>query len=167
MSWRDAVIGATVLFVVFLLVKMRPASSARAKLSADVRAARERAYRATDHEERGQAFCEAGELSAKQGRWTAAAGFFLRAMLAAPSDVRTIERTTAALAKRRPRLLEKILWRKLAHVPWDDEHRDVVRAAAAGLAHVYQGELRDGSRAEAMQKLARLHAPVADASREG
>src|SRR4029079_8568478 len=113
--------GAAVLFVAFLVVKLRPRVGGRAALSAEVRAARSRAHAATDARARAEALCEAGKLSvAHGGRWTAAAGFFLRAMNADPAWAGAVEGLVSALHRRRPRLLEKILWRRLGHVPWDE-----------------------------------------------
>jgi hypothetical protein len=156
LGWRHALAGVAALFLLFLLVKMRPARRRRDALSEAVQAARERARRATTADERADALCEAGTLAIRsQRRITAAVGFFLRAMRADPTSAQVIQRTTSALARRRPRLLEKILWRRLAVLPWDGPHRDAARAAAIGLRELYLREIRDRNRAEILRKLAR------------
>src|ERR1700760_615116 len=86
-GWQQAVLtGVAMLFLGFLIVRMRPGGSGRGALSADVRAARDRARAAATPRERAEALVEAGRLSVKSGgRWTAGAGFFLRAMNADPT----------------------------------------------------------------------------------
>lgn len=156
LGWRHALAGAAALFLLFLLIKMRPARQRRDALSEAVQAARERARRAATVDERAEAFCEAGVLALRsQRRVTAAVGFFVRAMRADPTSARVIEQMCRALARRRPRLLEKILWRRLAVLPWDGPHRAAARAAAIGLQELYLREIRDRNRAEILRKLAR------------
>src|SRR5262245_46101265 len=114
-GWREVLAVMAVLFTAFLLVKLRPLSNRRRGLAPEVRAARSRAVAATDLRARAEAFCEAGTLAATHGRrWTAAAGFFLRAMHADPTFPVAVERMVAVFQKRRPKLLEKMLWRRLA-----------------------------------------------------
>lgn len=157
LGWRYVLAGVAALFLLFLLVKMRPALRRRNALSAEVQAARERARRATTPRERAEALCDAGGAALRSSRRvTAAVGFFVRAMRADPTSARVIELTSGALARRRPRLLEKILWRRLAVLPWDGDHRDAARAAALGLRELYRREIRDRNRAEIMRKLARM-----------
>ena len=161
--WQAVLAGAALLFLGYLLVRMRPSGgSARGALSAEVRAARDRARKATDPRERAEAYCRAGNLALENGgRPTAAAGFFLRAIKADPTWAGAIEQVVAAFSRRRPRLLEKMLWRRLGNTTWDAAHRPALRAAALGLERVYQGRLRDGAKRDAMKRLA------ADLSREG
>src|SRR5690242_15501373 len=147
MGWQAVLVGAAVLFLGFLVVKMRPGSPKRGALAAEVRAARARAYAAKTPRDRSEALCEAGRAAASGARWTAAAGFFLRAMNADPTWPEGVRSTARALHRRRPRLLEKILWRRLGHVPWDAKHGPVLREGATWLVHLYQHELRDASRA--------------------
>jgi hypothetical protein len=153
LTWRHALVGAAVLFVIFLLAKMRPSVGGRSQLSADVRAARDRAHAATTPEARGTAYADAGEAAAKQGRWTASAGFFLRAMLAVPTSAELVERTARALEARRPRLLEKMFWRRLAQLPWDDAHAPALGSVASTLGRAYRGKLHDKTRAAVLEKL--------------
>lgn len=154
-GWREALAAVAALFLGFLLVKLRPVSRSRAALSAEVSAARSRARTAATPRLRAEALCEAGEVSAKQGRrFTAAAGYFLRAMKADPTSAEIVERAANALQRRRPGLLEKLLWRRLAAVPWDDAHRAAARSLSLALGRVYERGLRDKARAEVLRRLA-------------
>jgi hypothetical protein len=150
---REAMVAVAMLFVLFLVAKMRPTLGIRGALGAEVKEARARAYAAKDPRAKSEALCEAGRLAAGARRWTAAAGFFLRAMSADPASADAISQTAMALAPRR-RLLEKIIWRRLAHLPWDDAHAAAVRAAAVALAGLYEGKLHDRARAEVLRRLA-------------
>jgi hypothetical protein len=152
-GWREALAGVAVLFVAFLLVKMRPSSRRRAAVSDELKAARARVHEAKTPEDRARALTEAGRLAGVQARWTAAAGLFLRAMKAAPTDETVVAQTVETLRSKRPKLLEKILWRRLAHTDWDAAHGGVTRAAAEGLLSLYQGKLRDSSRAAFFRRL--------------
>lgn len=155
LGWRHALAAAAVLFIVFLVVKMRPGSSRRVALSAEVRAARERVRAATTPRVRAEALCDAGALAMRQGqRVTAAAGLFLRAMRADAAWAGAVERTAASLARPAPKLLEKILWRRLAMLPWDDEHAAAASAAARALEALYRKPIPDHVRAEVLRKLA-------------
>lgn len=156
-GWQEAVLaGVAVLFLGFLLVKMWPGAGGRLALSADVRAARERAHAAVTPRARAEALVEAGRLSVRSGgRWTAAAGFFLRAMNADPTWPDAVRQLVSTFKMRRPRLLEKMLWRRLGHLPWDAEHRAALHEVATGLTRLYERELRDRSRADAMRKVGR------------
>ena len=154
LGWQIALVGVAVLFVGFLLLRMRPGVRPRPGLGVDVRAARERARVATTPQARAEALCEAGALAVKDGaRWTAAAGSFLRAMSAAPESPVVVERLVAAFRRQRPKLLEKILWRRLGHLPWDDAHRPVLLALASGLRSLHEKERRDATRAAVFRRL--------------
>src|SRR5690242_3013815 len=108
-GWQQAVLaGAAVLFLGFLLVKMWPGGrlGARTALGGEVRAARDRARGAATPRERAEALCEAGRLSVREGgRWTAAAGFFIRALNADPTGPDTVTQLVHTFRRRRPRLL--------------------------------------------------------------
>ena len=161
-GWQQAVLtGVAMLFLGFLLVRMRPGGSDRGALSAEVRAARDRARAAVTPRARAEALVEAGRLSVKSGgRWTAGAGFFLRAMNTDPTWPDAVQQLVSTFKMRRPRLLEKILWRRLGHLPWDDAHRPVLREVASGLVRLYERELRDRSRAEVMRRVLRTFSPT-------
>jgi hypothetical protein len=148
------VAGVAVLFLAFLLWRMRPGGPRRAALGAEVRAARERARAAGTPRARAEALCDAGSLAARRGaRWTSAAGSFLRAMNADPTWPAVVERMVLALRRRRPRLLEKILWRRLGNLPWDDAHRPVLLVVTGSLRQLYEKERRDGVRAAVFRRL--------------
>lgn len=161
LGWRHALAVIATLFVAFLLFKMRPARRPGRARAADLllllQAARGRARGAKTPEDRAAALCEAGALASGARRTTAAAGFFLRAMRADPSSPRVIEQAAAALARPAPRLLEKMLWRRLSLLPWEGAPRAAARAAAIALRDLYTtGAIRDRSRAELMRKLSRM-----------
>jgi hypothetical protein len=86
-------------------------------------------------------------------RWTAAAGSFLRAMNADPTWPDAVAELVAAFRKRRPRMLERILWRRLGNLPWDASHREALLAITSGLRQLYEHPLRDPARAAALRKL--------------
>jgi hypothetical protein len=152
---QTALAAAAILFLGYLVVRMIPGRRRRAVLTDTVRAARQRAHEAATPHDRAAALAEAGTLAVRDGaRWTAAAGFFLRAMNAEPTWTGAVQQTVEALRRRRPRMLEKILWRRLGALPWDDAHRAVLREAASALAGLYGKELHDKYRAAACAKLA-------------
>jgi hypothetical protein len=153
-GWQIALAAVAVLFLAFLVWQMRPGGRQRSAVGADVRAARARALAATSPRARAEAWCDTGTLAAQGGRrWTAAVGSFLRAMNADPTWPESVEQLVAALRRRRPRLLEKILWRRLGHLPWDDAHRAVLLAITAGLRQLYEKGRRDGSHAAVFRRL--------------
>jgi hypothetical protein len=153
-GWQMVLVAVAVLFLAFLLWQMRPDGTRRSAVGADVRAARARARAATSPRARAEALCEAGSLALRGGaRWTAATGSFLRAMNADPTWPESVRQLVLAFHRRRPRMLEKILWRRLGHLPWDDAHRPVLLAIAAGLRGLYERERRDAARAAVFRRL--------------
>jgi hypothetical protein len=64
-----------------------------------------------------------------------------------------------AFRRRRPRLLEKILWRRLSVLPWDDPHRETLFAITGGLRQLYEKERRDLVRAAVLRKLEESFGP--------
>lgn len=153
-GWQLYLPGVAVLFIAFLIWRMRPGGPPRRALRADVTAARTRAHAATTPRARAEALCEAGTLAAGgAARWTAAAGFFLRAMSADPTWPDAVTQLVAAFRKRRPRLLEKILWRRLGSLPWDAAHRAALQVVTASLRQLYEKERRDAAKAGVLRKL--------------
>src|SRR5262245_16046256 len=146
-NWRYLLVGAAIVFVIFLLVQMRPALPLPAMDSSKLRAARDRVREATSPRAKAEALCEAGEIAAHAASKFRAAGYFMRAMRADPAWPGAIERAALAF-HRRPRLLERVLWRQLAELPWDEEHRDAARAAAYALRDLYDRRLRDRIKAD-------------------
>jgi hypothetical protein len=158
-GWQVALVAVAVIFIAFLLFQMRPGSDGRRTLGADVKAARDRAHGATTPRARAEALVEAGTLAVQGGaRWTAAAGFFLRAMNADPTWPDAVTQLAAVFHRRRPRLLEKILWRRLSHLPWDDAHRAALHAVTEALGDLYERERRDAAKLAVFRKLSRTFA---------
>ena len=146
--------GVAVLFLAFLLWQMRPGGTRRRGLGGEAKAARARAADAATPRARAEALCEAGALAVRDGsRWTSAAGSFLRAMNADPLWPEAVSQLALAFRRRRPRLLEKILWRRLGSLPWDDAHRPVLLLIAATLEQLYEKERRDRVRAAVFRRL--------------
>ena len=161
-GWQIYLPGVAVLFIAFLIWRMRPGGPPTMALRADVKAARDRAHAATTSRARAEALCEAGTLAAGSvARWTASAGFFLRAMNADPTWPDAVSQLVAAFRRRRPRLLEKILWRRLGNLPWDAAHRASLLVVAAGLRQLYEKERRDMARAAVFRKLESTFQPTA------
>ena len=152
--WRAALLIVAGVFVVFLIAKMLPIGAgkrgggkARSGAKITVRAAK------TDRD-RAQALCEAATASLGYPFGsTRAAAYFLRAMRADPTWPGSVEKATAALAHRRSRLLDKILWRRLAATPWDDAHGPVLRALLTGLSLVGKNARGHVAEAQVMDRL--------------
>jgi hypothetical protein len=153
-SWRHLLAGAAVLFFIFLLVKFRPVKGRKPAREAALRAAKERVLTATTAREKADALCEAGEIASEGPLRVRAAGYFVRALRADPTWPGAVERMAAALHKRRPRWLERVLWKSLADLPWDAEHRAAVLASAAALRDLYRTRIRDRSRAAFLDRFA-------------
>lgn len=153
---RHAVLAVVVVFVLFLLYRMRPSplGAARGELDQALGAARKRISASTTPRERAAALCDAGTVAAAARRYGAAAGYFLRALRVEPTWTVPVERAAEALEKR-PRLLEKMLIRQLGRTAWDDAHRPVVHALATTLTAVYERQ-RDRVQASVMRRVAAL-----------
>lgn len=151
-GWRTLLAGVSLLFLVFLVVQLRPVRGRRGGLNGEIRAARQRARAATSPRAKAEALCEAASIAAKKLFQRSAAGLLLRAMRADPAWPHPIELATSTLQARRPRLLERLLWKRLSDLPWDDEHRAAVTAAALALRDLYRHKLRDSARAEFLER---------------
>jgi hypothetical protein len=135
--WRTALLVIAGAFVVFLIAKMLPVGRSGIASSPELTAAKIRAKEAASPRERAAALCDAGEAAlALPFGATRAVAYFLRAMRVDPAWPGSIERAASALAKRRARMLEKLLWRRLAATPWDQDHRAAVRALVTALGSV-------------------------------
>ncbi len=159
MTWNVPLVVATVVFLAFLVWKLRPslseggegggggASGRRAAL----RAAKQRVEAAKTDEERGIALCDVGDIvAAGLARSESAVGYYLRAMRASPRSAELVTRAAKGLA-RRPRALESLLWRRLGAEPWRGGGEAAARAAIDELARLYAGPLRNAPRARAME----------------
>jgi hypothetical protein len=151
---RWVLLGICLVFGAYVLSQLWPGRrKARRAHLAEVREARKRASSATTPHERADALADAGEAAAKARRWTSAAGLFLRALRADPTRARVVARVDEALGAR-PRIVESILWRRLAALPDDDAHRAASLEIATRLAAVYEHKLRDPARASVLRRLA-------------
>ena len=151
---REWLFGAALIFLVVLLIKVRPVARGRREIGAALKAARERARAAETNRELAEALCDAATIAAtKARRSTMAAGLLVRAMRAEPAWDKPIELAVRLLAKRHPRLAEKLLWRRMSHLHWGAEHRAALVAVARGLRGIYRHALRDRAKAEAMLRL--------------
>jgi len=152
--WRAALLIVAALFIVFLVVKMLPVGAGKAGTGPALRGARVKVREAKTDRGRAEALCEAASAALGQPFGaTRAAAYFLRAMRADPGWEGSVERATAALAQRRARLLDKILWRRLAATPWDAAHAKVTRALVTGLAAVARGARGHAPQAQVLERL--------------
>lgn len=138
--WRAALLVVAAAFVVFLLAKLLPVRARRAANGAQLTAAKVRVRAAKTDRERAEALCEAADaaLAAPFGA-TRAAAYFMRAMRADPAWPGSASRAAAALAGRRPRVLRRMMWRRLAATPWDAAHGPALRAVAAAIVAASKG----------------------------
>jgi hypothetical protein len=153
MTWQLALAVAAALFGALVVWQNRPSlgprkiGKARRQALADARA---RLAAATTPTERAAALCDAGDASAfAVGGVTSALGYYLRAMRTDPTSTEPIQRAARGLA-RRPRALEKVLWRRLGGASWEGPNRPAAIAALTELARVYGGPFRNRSRAHAI-----------------
>src|SRR5258708_3558297 len=83
---------------------------------------------------RARALCEAGAISLERSRQTAAFGYYLRAARADAGAAEPIHGIARALA-RKPRSLERVLWRHLATI---DVRSPAARATLEALVALYE-----------------------------
>jgi hypothetical protein len=168
-SWQKfGVFAAAIVFGGFLLWKYRPrfplprlpratrdAPKQRTdSIDREIAEARERARHAKTPRDRAEALVLAAEAAAKADEdLTSAMGLYLRAMRADATFCDPIRGIAALLRKERPELLETVLWRRLAHVPWSGDTLPAVKCAADALVGLYRRELRQRDRAHALQKM--------------
>ncbi len=151
---RWVLLGICIIFGLYVALQRWPGRRRKGRVHlVDVREARQRAASAATASERADALADAGEAAARARRWTSAAGLFLRALRADPTRAHIVVRADAALAAR-PRIVESILWRRLAALPDDDAHRTASLELATRLATVYEERLRDPARAAVLRRLA-------------
>jgi len=140
------------LFAIVILFRARPVLFRRGgnKATITLREGRARIEAATDSESRARALCEAAEACAgKLGRTTSAVGYLQRAIReSASADV--VNRAALTLAHR-PYPLESLLWRRLSAYPWNGTSKEGAIAALRHLVSLYEGPLRNRSRARALE----------------
>jgi hypothetical protein len=146
---------ATASFLAVLVWRVRPLvewTTHQRETRGALRGARERIEASKDEIERARHLCDAADLlAAYVHSRTTAIGYYLRAMRADPSSVEIVARMSAGLA-RRPRALESLLWRHLA-LGGGGANKEATRAALDGLRMLYEGRLRSGVRARALQNV--------------
>jgi len=145
-DWSIPLVVATAVFLAFLLWRVRPFIGGRGAGAGReaLREAQTRIEAAKTEPERATALCDAAELM----RAGEARGMYLRAMRADPASAEVVARAVAGLA-RRPRALESLLWRYLASRPWIGS-KESTRAALDALRVLYEGPLKNATRAKAM-----------------
>lgn len=151
-TWQTIALAiATAAFAAYILYQVRPmVGGKRTPLRTLLKAARARIDAAKSDEERAAGLCDAGDACAAAiGRSGAAVQFYLRAMRLRPKDAELLKRAIKGLAKK-PRALEKLLWRRLAHESWSGETREVARIGLDALSDVYAHGLRDRIRSKAL-----------------
>ncbi|MBX3204342.1 MAG: hypothetical protein KF764_04700 [Labilithrix sp.] len=163
MDWQIPLLVSAVVFAAFLVFRMRPAVTPRAREKAAALAvATKRIEESKDDAARAIALADAADACAALGRTNSAVGYYLRALRSDPRSTQIVERTAAGLT-RRPGALERLMWRHLAAHSWEGEHRDAAHASLRALAAVYAKRRRHRLRAEAI-----AHALAAlDAERSG
>jgi hypothetical protein len=149
---RWVLLGICVLFGTYLVLRLLPRGGGRRGAARAIAAARARAAAAPTGEARAEALADAMVAAATARRWTSAAGLALRALRAHPEGTLVPERLVAALGKARPRLVESILWRRLAALPDDAAHRPAAVALTTSLADLYERRLRDRVRAVVLRR---------------
>jgi hypothetical protein len=145
-EWSTPLVLATAAFLAVLLWRVRPLVPGR-RLGASREAileAHARIENAPNERERARALCDAADLMNPGS----AKGLYLRAIRTDPSSLEVIDRAVGALA-RQPRALEGLLWRYLALSSWRD-NRDATAVALDALRALYEGRLRNATRARAM-----------------
>jgi hypothetical protein len=155
-GWRHALTIVALAFLLFLVGRLVPLRGRRSRgeVAAALRAARERARLAETPRARAEALCEGAVIAAERAhRWTASAGLFLRAMRADPTWAGAVEHARRALT-RRPRLLESILWRRLALLRWEGAERGAAKATAEALASLPARGREGRARADVVRRLA-------------
>jgi hypothetical protein len=158
-DWSVPLTLSTGAFLAWLVWTVRPAIGwrRRRRFSRDaLKEVRARIQAATDPAVKALALCEAADMMAKSiGGAARARGLYLRALRSDPTSPEIVRRAAAGLASR-PRTLEALLWRHLASNPWvdstggTDHARAAARASLDALRSLYEGPLRNATRARAL-----------------
>jgi hypothetical protein len=152
-DWSLPLSLSTVAFLALLVWRVRPAvgwGKRRRVSHVEMREARSRIAGAPDPSARAFALCDAADIMAKSiGGAPSARGLYLRAIRSDPRSSEIVRRAAAGLSSR-PRTLESLLWRHLAIAPWAGEGRSAARASLDVLRALYEGPLRNPTRARAL-----------------
>jgi hypothetical protein len=152
-DWSVPLTFSTVAFLAWVVWRVRPAVGwgRRRRVSrAEMKQARARIAGARDASARAFALCDAADIMAKTiGGAPSARGLYLRAIRSDPRSTEIVRRAAAGLASR-PRTLESLMWRHLALAPWAGDGRFAARASLEVLRGLYEGPLRNPTRARAL-----------------
>jgi hypothetical protein len=152
-DWSIPLTFSAAAFLALVVWRVRPAvgwGRRRQASPAEIQVARSRIAQATDPPARALALCDAADLLAKTiGGAPNALGLYLRAIRSDPRSIEIVRRMATGLASR-PRQLESLLWRHLALAPWGGESREAARASLDALRALYEGPLRNSTRARAL-----------------
>lgn len=163
MDWQIPLIVSAVVFAAFLVFRMRPAVTPRAReRAAALAVATKRIEASKDDAARALALADAADACAALGRTNRAVGYYLRALRSDPRSARIVERAAAGLA-RRPGALERLMWRHLAAHAWEGEGRDAALAGLRTLERIYSKQRRHRMRAQAIAHALAALAGVAGA----
>ncbi len=155
---------AAIVFALYLFWKLRPAigvdDALELRRRADDNLAKTLAALPDDGARVAMLCGEAEKLATAVGRRRRAAMLFSRAMRLAPNDTHVVERAVAALAAR-PRLLEALLWKRLASLQPGKSSRPAIEATLSALATAYAAMPRRSLRHRAVQNLFALYKSAA------
>ncbi|MEZ4296184.1 MAG: hypothetical protein R3B70_14525 [Polyangiaceae bacterium] len=152
--WRAALLVVAAAFIVFLLAKLLPSRIRTRGDNRTLAAARARVRAARTDRERAEALCDAASaaMSAPFGA-TRAAAYFMRAMRADPLWPGAVDRAREALVPRRARLFRRMLWRRLAAIPWDAEHAPARRALLTAMLASSKAQRSGEAEARVLERL--------------
>jgi len=150
-DWQIPLLVSAIAFAAFIVFKMaRPAISPDGReTAAALKEAKARIDAAKTDHDKAVALADAADACARLGRTNGAVKFYLRALHADPKAKDIVERAATSLAKR-PRAIERLMWRHLASAPWTGENREAALAALRALAAAY-GRRPKQPRARALQ----------------
>jgi hypothetical protein len=152
-DWSIPLTLSTAAFLALVVWRVRPAVGWGRRHRAsrgEIKEARSRIAAARDPVARAAALCDAADILAKTiGGARSARGLYLRAIRSDPRSSEIVRRAAAGLASR-PKSLESLLWRHLANGPWDGDARSAARASLDILRSLYEGPLRNPTRARAL-----------------
>jgi len=157
-SFQSLLVLVTVAaFLLFLLFKYRPSlgGTVLRPASDELRLARELVRSATTPREKAEAFVNAAQAASREKDGLATAvGFYVRAMKADPTACEPILGLRDLLERKRPELLESVLWHRMAVLSWSGDTAMAARCAAQSLSQLYARRLKDRDRAGVIERIA-------------